>query len=165
MAFLVSDTSVIIDLDRGDLLEYAFKIGEEFAVPDVLFERELDDDFGARLRDLGLKVEELNGAEVGRATILQRAEKRLSIADSFAFALAHSRDWTLLTGDAVLRGVAQAEGVVVHGVLWVVDRIEAAEICDHPTLHTCLSKIVAHPRCRLPKKEVDTRLKKYGGTA
>ena len=165
MAFLVSDTSVIIDLDRGDLLEHAFKIGGEFAVPDVLFEREFDEDFGARLCGLGLKVEELSGAEVGRATVLRRAEKRLSIADCFAFSLAHSREWTLLTGDAVLRAVAQAEGVAVHGVLWVIDRIEAEEICDHPTLHTCLSKIVAHPRCRLPKKEIDARLKKYGGAA
>lgn len=161
MAFLVSDTSVIIDLDRGDLLDLAFEIGEELVVPDLLFARELDLDFGDRLRALGLRIEELEGHEVARATQLTRVERRLSIADSFAFALAHGRQWTLLTGDSVLRAVAEAEGVAVHGVLWVIDRIEAAAICDYPTLHACLSKTVAHPRCRLPRREVEVRLKRY----
>jgi predicted nucleic acid-binding protein len=163
MAFLVSDTSVIIDLDRGDLLDRAFEIGEELVVPDLLFARELDLDFGDRLRALGLRVEELEGHEVARAAQLTRVERRLSIADSFAFALAHGRQWTLLTGDSVLRAVAEAEGVAVHGVLWVIDRIEAAAVCDYPTLHACLSKTVAHPRCRLPRREVEVRLRRYAG--
>ena len=80
MAFLVSDTSVIIDLDRGDLLEHAFKIGGEFAVPDVLFEREFDEDFGARLCGLGLKVEELSGAGVDWLAHHDRRQRVFPIA-------------------------------------------------------------------------------------
>ncbi len=38
---LVSDTSVLIDLHRGDLLEAALGLPHEFAVPDLLFDREL----------------------------------------------------------------------------------------------------------------------------
>ena len=33
---LVSDTSVLIDLERGGLLEAVFTLPHEFAVPDVL---------------------------------------------------------------------------------------------------------------------------------
>ena len=40
-------------------------------------------------------------------------------------------------------------------------RIEAAGLCDAPTLHACLTKTAAHPRCRLPRREVDMRLKRY----
>lgn len=161
MPFLVSDTSVIIDLDRGDLLEAAFKLDDSLVVPDLLFERELDAEFGARLRALGVIIESLDGNEVRRATQLRRAEGRLSVADTFAFALAQGRQWTLLTGDSVLRSVAEAEGVAVHGVLWIFDRIETAGIHDAATLHGCLSKTAAHPRCRLPRREIELRLKRY----
>lgn len=161
MAVLVSDTSVIVDLDRGDLLEAAFGFGEILAAPDYLFSRELDVEFGDRLRTFGLQIESLEGVEVARAALAQRANPRLSIADAFAFALAHGRGWSLLTGDAQLRGLAESEGVDVHGMLWVVDRIEAAGIRDCDTLHACLSKAMAHPRCRLPKGEVDRRLRRY----
>ena len=161
MPFLVSDTSVIIDLDRGDLLDAAFQLDDSLVVPDLLFERELDAEFGERLRSLGIVIESLDGNEVRRATQLGRAERRLSVADTFAFALAHGRQWTLLTGDGVLRAVAEAEGIAVHGVLWIIDRIETAGLCDAATLHECLTKTAAHPRCRLPRREVDTRLKRY----
>lgn len=161
MPFLVSDTSVIIDLERGGLLEAAFRIDDVLVVPDLLFARELDVDFGERLHALGIVVETLNGAEVTRAARLGRAERRLSVADTFAFALAQGRQWTLLTGDGVLRAIAEAEGLRVHGVLWLIDRIEALGLCDLPTLHRCLSKIAAHRRCRLPRREIDLRLRRY----
>jgi hypothetical protein len=64
MPFLVSDTSVIIDLDRGGLLQAAFGIGDDLAVPDLLFERELRD-LGDRLRGFGIHVVSLDGAEGG----------------------------------------------------------------------------------------------------
>lgn len=163
MPFLVSDTSVIIDLDRGDLLDAAFQIDDTLVVPDLLFVRELDVDFGDRLRALGIIVETLDSAEVTRAAQLGRAEQRLSVADAFAFALAQGRQWTLLTGDGVLRAIAETEGLRVHGVLWLIDRIEALGICKLPTLHGCLTKIAAHPRCRLPRHEVDLRLRRYRG--
>lgn len=161
MPFLVSDTSVIFDLDRGDLLDAAFRIDDTLVVPDLLFARELDADFGIRLRALGIVVETLDSAEVTRAAQLGRAERRLSVADAFAFALAQRRQWTLLTGDGVLRAVAEAEGLRVHGVLWLIDRIEVLGICNLPTLHGCLTKIAAHPRCRLPRREIDLRLRRY----
>ncbi|MFZ5665768.1 MAG: hypothetical protein ACOY7L_11150 [Pseudomonadota bacterium] len=161
MPFLVSDTSVIIDLDRGDLLEAAFKLDDSLVVPDLLFERELDAEFGQRLRSLGVVIESLEGSEVRRAAQLGRADRRLSVADTFAFALAQGRKWTLLTGDGVLRSVAEAEGVAVHGVLWIIDRIEAADVYDATTLQECLTKTVSPPRCRLPRREVELRLRRY----
>ena len=43
MRVLVSDTSVPIDLERGLLLESALRLPFAFAVPDLLYERELKD--------------------------------------------------------------------------------------------------------------------------
>jgi hypothetical protein len=61
MTILVSDTSVLIDLERGELILCAFKLSATFAVPDVLYERELQDHGGEELLKLGLRVESLDG--------------------------------------------------------------------------------------------------------
>ena len=52
MPVLVSDTSVLIDLERGSFLEPVFHLPLEFAVPDLLYERELKDHGGPILLDL-----------------------------------------------------------------------------------------------------------------
>jgi hypothetical protein len=163
MAVLVSDTSVIIDLERGEILDTVFMLDVEFAVPDLLFARELAGPLGERLLALGLRVEELDSAELQQATVLSRADRSLSLPDSFAFALAHTRQWTLLTGDAGLRRAAEAHQLDVHGALWIFDRLEGDGVCTHDVLHEALTKTSGHPRCRLPRTEVARRLAKYRG--
>ena len=49
MNVLVSDTSVLLDLERGALLEASFRLPFRFTVPDLLYERELKDWRGAEL--------------------------------------------------------------------------------------------------------------------
>jgi hypothetical protein len=75
---LVSDISVLIDLDRANLLEHLFQLPHDFCVPDLLFKRELSGDLGDRLRKLGLDVVDLFPKEVARATSLRRNFKVLS---------------------------------------------------------------------------------------
>jgi hypothetical protein len=161
MRVLVSDTSVLIDLDRGALLEAAFSLPVEFAVPDLLFKRELRDHNGARLIELGLRVESLDETSTGRAVVYRRQRRALSLPDVFALELARSRGWLLLTGDSTLRNLADAEAVECHGVLWVLDQMEAAAVTKIASLHDGLSQLAAHPRCRLPKKEIRIRLDHY----
>ena len=117
MPILVSDTSVLIDLERSRLLEEMFLLPFEFAVPDLLYARELTGPLGKQLTALGLRVEVLTPAELTRATTVRRQNASLSIPDTFAFAIAESRQWTLLTGDRGLRELAQEEQIEMHGVL------------------------------------------------
>lgn len=162
MAILVSDTSVIIDLERGALLEPLFQLPYQFAVPDYLFETELaGDGLGAVLLELGLRVEELDPAELTRATEVVRERPDLSAQDGFAFSLAEQRDWPLLAGDGGLRKLAAQCGVEVHGVLWVCDRFEEHQVIGLALLHQGLSAIGNHHRCRLPASEIQTRLTRY----
>ena len=58
MKVLVSDTSILIDLERGTLLT-CFLLPFQFVVPDLLYERELKNHGGDLLR-LGLLIEELD---------------------------------------------------------------------------------------------------------
>ncbi len=161
MAILVSDTSVLIDLERGQFLDPCFHLPFEFAVPDLLYKRELAEYGGAELVARGLRVEELTGAELTVAQAVRASRPKLSLPDAYAFSLASSRQWGLLSGDAELRALAQAEGIPLFGVLWVTDQLFDGQIIEAAVLVKGLEAIAAHPRCRLPGVEIQLRLTRY----
>ena len=158
---LVSDTSVLVDLERGSLLEASFCLPFRFVVPDLLYERELKNWGGEELIRLGLVVEELDGDGVGRAIAYRRRAPALSLPDCFALALAQTHSWVLLSGDGALRQLAADEAVECHGVLWLLDQMHDADVVNIRQLHDGLSAIAKHPRCRLPKPEIRRRLASY----
>ena len=85
----------------------------------------------------------------------------MSIHDSYALSLAKAEAAILLAGDAAMRRLAEAEEVRCHGVLWVFDRLEEHRVVAAAALHAGLSRVVAHPRCWLPRDMVDQRLRRY----
>ena len=161
MDVLVSDTSVVIDLERAELIEQVFALPYRFVVPDALYEREIRDYGGERLLALGLEVRALTGEQVAEAQRLRSLERRISIHDSYALSLAKAQTAILLAGDRAMRRLAEAEEVRCHGVLWVFDRLEEHQVVDAAALHAGLSRVVAHPRCWLPRDMVDQRLQRY----
>lgn len=161
MQILVSDTSVLIDIQRASLLSRIFDLPYEFIVPDVLYETELLDWMGPELVEMGLGVAELDPHETQRATLLKREQARLSTPDVFAFCLAAERGWTLLTGDGALRKEAHRQKIAMHGVLWLFDEMENHGVCSTDQLCAGLETIRKHPRCRLPTKEMNIRLARY----
>ncbi len=158
---LVSDTSVLIDLERGGLLEAVFALPHEFAVPDVLYDHEMRGDWGDSLVRLGLRVEEVSKEGVANALRYRQQRATLSVPDSFALALAKERQWLLLTGDGQLRDLAGGEDVECHGVLWLLDMMEETGTPAIQSLHDGLTVLAAHPRCRLPRREITIRIERY----
>lgn len=161
MDVLVSDTSVVIDLERALLIEHVFALPYSFVVPDALYEKEIKDYGGERLLELGLQIRTLSGEQLTEAQRLRSLERRISIHDSYALSLAKAEAAILLAGDAAMRRLAQAERVRCHGVLWVFDRLEEHQVVGVAALHAGLSRVVAHPRCWLPRDMVDQRLRRY----
>ena len=137
---VVSDTSVLIDLERGGLLEAAFRLPFAFAVPDLLYEKELKA-HGSRLIELGLRIGELDGEGVTQALEYQRRTPALSLPDCFALALAARGNWTLLTGDSRLRRLAEAIRVDCHGLLWLLDEMFSTGAATSRTLHDGLRAV------------------------
>jgi hypothetical protein len=161
MKILVSDTSVLIDLERGGFLDSCFQLPFEFAVPDLLYARELADFGGPELVARGLRVEELTSEEVTTAQAVRGARSKLSLPDAFAYVLASARGWTLLTGDGELRALAEAGGIEFFGVLWVIDQLFDGEVMEATAIVKGLESVANHPRCRLPSAEVQARLERY----
>lgn len=161
MDVLISDTSVVIDLERAELIERVFDLPYRFVVPEALYEREIKDYGGERLRALGLEIRVLTGDQVAEAQRLRALERRISIHDSYALSLAKAEAAILLAGDKAMRQLAEAEEVRCHGVLWVFDRLEEHRVVGAAALHAGLSRVIAHPRCWLPRDMVDQRLRRY----
>lgn len=161
MAILVSDTSVLIELERGGLLEPAFSCGLTMVVPDLLYQQEIEEENGPYLRALGLGVVSLTPDEVEFAQTIKVQRPALSLPDCFALTCAYRQEHVLVTGDMKLRKEAENRDVKVCGLLWILDQMEACGKFSYALLHEGLSKIDAHQRCRLPKEEVKIRLLKW----
>jgi predicted nucleic acid-binding protein len=151
MIILVSDTSVLIDLERGGLLESAFSCGLTMVVPDLLYERELAADNGPLLRQLGLGVVALMPDEVAFSQQLRKQRPGLSLPDCFALSCARRPDHALVTGDRLLRMEAQSWRCAVYGLLWILDQMEAsgnvAWRCFTKALHVSrIIRAAAFPR-------------------
>lgn len=163
MKVLVSDTSVLIDVERGSLLDACFGLPFDFVVPDLLYERELKKHSGPSLIQRGLRVEELDGDGLVLALGYWRRNQSLSLPDSFALALARVNSWILLSGDGDLRGLARTEEVACHGVLWLIDKVFEHGLASADQLCSSIQAIASHPRCRLPKTEIRKRIRLYCG--
>ena len=110
----MSDSSVLIEFSKRDLLDKMFELEFQFAVPDLLFHEELIDLGAYSRQDLlgfGLRVESLDSEGVGMAIAYQSKRPALSLVDSFALALANHHGWYLLTEDRIMRRVARSEGI------------------------------------------------------
>ena len=161
MKVLVSDSSVLIELAKRELLDRMFELRFQFAVPDLLFDEELIDLGAYSRQDLlsfGLLVEALDTEGVAMAISYQSRRTALSLVDSFALALAKQQGWELLTEDRVMRSVAQSEGIPHHHVLWVIDKMNSAGILSAAQLITTLEAMRDDPRCPVPKRELTLRL-------
>lgn len=161
MAVLVSDTSVLIDLDRGALLELAFQGPEPLAVPDLLYERELANENGPYLQQLGLGIVSLVPEELAFAQAAFNASAQLSLPDCFAMSFARRDGHILLTGDGPLRKAATQSGIRCHGLLWFLDLLVKNQPRTVRLIRSGLEAIASSRRCRLPPIEVALRLEQW----
>lgn len=158
MIILVADTSVLIDLERGNLLQCILAGPDTIATPDLLYAKELAEYNGPELLQLGLQLLELTGAELSQVQSLRSNIPKLSIADCAAYVGALRENHVLLTGDGLLRQHATVTNVDHHGVLWLLDRFHTGGTATSEELHIGLTLIAEHPRCRLPRNEIQIRL-------
>ena len=163
MKVLVSDSSILIEFAKRDLLGKMFALNFEFAVPDLLFHEELIDLGSFSRQDLieyGLRVEPLDAEGVQAATAYQAERPALSLVDSFALALADLQEWQLLTEDRTMRNFAESRGITCWDALWVFDRMLDAGILSASQAVVVLEAMHDDPRCPVPKLELIARIRR-----
>jgi len=165
MRIIVSDSSCLIDLRKGSLLETFLQLPYEFLIPNTLFEEELLKFTDAQKKMLlagGLKVIDMPGERVQRAQQVVRESPRLSVHDGFAFALAESHPGCiLLSGDGELRKLAITHNIQVHGILWVVDELHRCALATASELLSVLAGFSADITVHLPRKDLAAYIKRY----
>ena len=165
MKVLVSDSSILIEFSKRELLDKMFDLELQFAVPDLLFHEELIDLGSYSRRDLvgfGLRVEALDAEGVELAIAYQSERPALSLVDSFALALADRQGWHLLTEDRIMRTVAESNGIAHLDALWIVDRMQASSILSASQVVAVLEAMRDDPRCPVPKPELAARIERLG---
>ncbi len=155
----IVDTNILIDLNRGDLLGWLFALPFQFAAPDGVLD-ELQEPDRDRLRQMGLQRIALSTEQLLQAALLSAEHRHLSLGDCTALIAARMTQSVLLTGDAGLRRLAHQQGITVHGVLWVLDELEAAELLSYSALAASLRQMLT-AGARLPVDECDIRLKRW----
>ena len=166
MKVIVSDSSILIEFSKRELLDRMFELEFQFAVPDLLFHEELIDLGPYSRQDLltfGLSVESLDPEGVEMAIAYQSARPALSLVDSFALALAGQQGWDLLTEDRTMRSVAESKGIAHLDTLWVVDRMLDVGILSTSGGVAVLEAMRDDPRCPVPRPELAIRIRRLGG--
>jgi predicted nucleic acid-binding protein len=166
MQIIVSDSSCLIDLRKASLLEAFLGLPYEIVIPDTLFEEELLKFSAAEkalLLDGGMKVVGLPGEGVLRAQEVASQFSALSIHDCFALTLAERNPGCiLLTGDALLRSVADGNGIEVHGVLWAIEEMHKASTATVAQIVEALQLFESNPVIfRLPLRDLRVFIKRY----
>ncbi len=158
---VVNDASCLIDLRKGGLLAAFAALPFQIVVPLPVRASEVLDFTRAHWRSLdgaGMITYDLSPDEVGAALALKARHPALSANDCFCYVTAEVLSGILLTGDRLLRTVATDAGLPVHGVLWIVDQLHAAQLCAATVLTRALRAWQADPTVFLPGEEILLRL-------
>lgn len=159
---LISDANILIDMADGGLLQAMFRLEETFAVPDVLFEEELETRH-PELPELGLISMTLQGEGVVEAYRLKSQSTGRSAPsqnDLFALMLAKQEKCPLLTGDGRLRKLAEKEhkDIELRGTLWLVEEMVRQKVITVSQAHVAYQKM-KDAGSWLPWKDAERRLK------
>lgn len=161
----VTDASCLIDLRKGRLLHLLRHVPFRFIVPLSIRESELFQ-FTPRewaLLDCGgMETLDLSPERMKDVFALKQRHSRLSANDCICLVttLCHE-DGILLTGDRLLRSVAEQAGVRVHGVLWIIDALRAANACKDTLLVSALEIWKADRSVFLPRDEIERRIQHF----
>ena len=161
MKVLVSDSSILIEFSKREILHKMFELEFQFAVPDLLFHEELIDLGSYDRQDLlgfGLRVEALSADGVATVVAYQAERAALSLVDAFALALAGTHGWRILTEDRTMRRFAESKSIAHLDALWVVDRLLDTGALSSFQALAVLQAMLNDPSCPVPEPESTRRI-------
>lgn len=160
---VVCDSSCLIHLRKGKLIVATMKLPYRFVVPYPIRVDELPyftTKEWMRLESRGLETYDLPEDQTEEAFALKSQHPGLSAYDCFACVTAKYHEGSiLLTGDGGLRRIAEKNQMEVHGVLWVTDELDNADVCGEALLIKALEAWRDDKTVFLPDSEIEQRLR------
>jgi hypothetical protein len=161
VVLVLPDISVLMDLERGGLLELSFCCNLPLVVPDLLYDRELERENGPYLRSLGLGIVTLASKEMSIAQQVYREAQALTLPACFAISYAGRPGHALLCGEQVAKNEAASRDCQVFGLLWLLDQMAVSKSVPKTSLSEGLNRISSKSRTLLARDEVALRLKAW----
>lgn len=157
----ISDTNIWIDFRNAGLLDALFSLPFKLCCTDFVLD-ELKDFDTQHLLARGLVIETLDAAATAALFNLMQAHNNSSLADVSCYQLAHQTKQPLLTGDGRLRKQAKADGLQVHGALWLLDQLVAHQTIKAKEAAKGLQSMLTSG-ARLPEADCQKRLLLWAG--
>lgn len=162
MKIAVNDASILFDLIDAGLIHSLFQLDCTFCTTDYIINEITE----AKQRTVIQKFVDDNSltvlsiADISKIYDEMKIHPALSSQDCSVLITAREKNAVLLTGDNSLRKIAAAEGLEVHGVLWVLDVLLDKGIISSNTAHDKLSDLMKI-NSFLPLDECNKRLNKW----
>lgn len=167
MDIVVKDTNIIIDLIKTGLLHFcAFLDIEWHTTLHVIYEIEDEEQRKTILscmEDGILKVDVFEGKDLDLLLDTSQdygKKTNLSETDCSVMLLAEQYGCRLLTSDQKLRRQAEARGVEVNGLLWVIDTIVENGIMSGEAMIPYLEHYL-QTNMRAPENEINKKIELY----
>lgn len=137
MEFVVNDTNIFFDLIYADLLDKFFELEMTVYTTDLIIseivEPEQADLVQGFIREGRLSIENLSFEALSNLFTMQEEHSGLSIEDCSVWYISKQNNYTLLSGDGLLRRTASKDGVDVKGLLYILDKLVETKIIETNT--------------------------------
>ena len=157
----IQDANILIDLVNIGLFSHCLALEFHFCTTQLIFEIELNEKQVETVQvhiDSGkFEVIKILEQELLDIQIANLENRRLSAQDWSAIYYAQKQHALLLSGDRVLRKVAESMAIEVRGILWVFDQLVNLGIITKAEACSFLQELMKQNR-RLPADECQKRI-------
>lgn len=164
---VINDTNILIDLYNTGLIKHCHRLPLEMRTLDYVIEEVIEPDqkeaMQALVNEGTLTVAPLSpedNEETYRLFVSNMTQSNLSVLDYAVIVYARRHVCTILTGDRKMRIYAEAEGLEVSGIFYLVDLFVNEGIVSYDEMVTHL-RLLALSNVRLPRFAIDERIRKY----
>lgn len=127
MRIVINDANILIDLFHLDLVDVFFRLDNlDLKTTDFVFEELYDEQKSVIeqfIQNQSLTLIESSVEDLMNISQIHSSTTGLSIEDCSVWHHAKKNEGILLTGDAKLKKQSSADGVEVHGVLYIFDQL------------------------------------------
>ena len=160
----VSDTNIFIDLLETSLLEKLFHLPWEIHTTDFILNEIKEAHQKKHMNTIRshykltvkrFEIDELN-------TLIdfyeeQKSKSNISLQDCSVWTYSKANGYVLMTGDGNLRKAAKADGIEVHGILYIFDQFVEHQLLTPAEAANKLEELKMLNQ-RLPMQELDKRI-------
>jgi predicted nucleic acid-binding protein len=159
---VIKDSCILFDLvDLGILKEFFLLDLTVFTTPQVM--EEITNEVQLTAITEYVVNRKLNIDEFGSLDSIQAIisdNPGLSFTDGSVIELAIRKSAVILSSDKTLRNESQRKGLIVRGILWIIEELHTKNIV---TEKLAIEKLEMYPEInnRAPRKEIEELLKKF----